>query len=116
MSTDEQWTEVPKAMLRVIAREKALEEIETQRLQRICTIAQLAHEWAKAYRAHHTRVRMPPVKVTSFSCSYDPPEEPMEWSGPHPETTKSANRLSAAARRLERACLGPREKKGASDV
>jgi hypothetical protein len=96
---------------------KAFDEgAEHARLQRVCTIAQLAHEWAKAYRAHHTRVRMPPVKVTSFSCSYDPPEEPMEWSGPHPETTKSANRLSAAARRLERACLGPREKKGASDV
>lgn len=88
---------------------------EAERLQRIVTIAQLAHEWAKAYRAHHTRERMPPVTVKGFSsgASLEPPDE---WTAPHPETTKSANRLSAAARRLERACLGPREKKGAPDV
>ena len=78
--------------------------------QHAATVTQLAHEWAEARRAHLTRRRLPPVTVKGLSLGYalEPPDE---WEAPHPETTRSANRLSGLARKLERACIGPRPKK-----
>ena len=137
MSTDEQWTEVPKAMLRVVAREKALEEIETQRLQRVCTIAQLAHEWAKARRARHTIPR-----VAFAECEHSTLDEYERERGQCFDNTltpghyaleeklaamcepcrtatmamldkrRASAKLVGLSARLERACLGPRKKKG----
>lgn len=75
--------------------------------QHAADVTSIAHMWAEARRAHLTRKPLPPVrfKTYHFGSSLEPPDE---WDGPHPETTKSANRLSGLARRLERACLGPR--------
>lgn len=78
--------------------------------QHAATVTQLAHEWAEARRAHLTRERLPPVTVKGPPLGYEL-EPPDEWDAPHPDTTRSANRLSGLARRLERACLGPRPKK-----
>ena len=66
------------------------EGAEHARVQRIATIAQLAHAWAKARRV---------VGVIGIRASRE-------------ETEK----LWAISDRLECACLGPREKKGTSDV
>jgi len=118
---------------------KAFDEgAEHARIQRIATIAQLAHEWAKARRARLV-FTYPPFR----ECESPIPEGPESGETPclhthevlserdlRPdmcppcreaaeaiiERRKLAAKLSGLSARLERACLGPREKKGASDV
>lgn len=106
------------------------------RLQRICTVAQLAYEWAKARRA-----RCEFAYPTPRECECPIPEGPGAGETPclftrairserdlRPdmcppcrevaeaivERRKLAAKFSGLSARLERACLGPREKKGAS--
>lgn len=76
--------------------------------QEAATVAQLAHEWASAYRAHRTLGKREPVVVLVPAYLEG---EHYETTGPDPVTRASAAKLSGLARRLERACLGPRPKK-----
>lgn len=96
--------------------------------QRALTIAHLAYEWAKARRA---RLTLGPVRLQP--CDTEPNAGtcidsirdgfPLSPCAPCAETMdrmatkkRTAQKLSGLSARLERACLGPREKKGASDV
>lgn len=108
---------------------------EEQRLQRIVTIAQLAHEWAKARRARLV-FTYPPFR----ECESPVPEGPESGETPCLHTQeifserdlrpdmcppcreaavaiikrrKLAAKLSGLSARLERACLGPRPKRAA---
>jgi hypothetical protein len=114
------------------------EGAEHARLQRIATIAQLAHHWAKARRERLTfgPVRSQPCEKKPDEEAYEDVIQPNETcvdvirdgdylSPCHPceetmarmlEKKQLASKLSGLSARLERACLGPREKKGASDV
>lgn len=106
--------------------------------QNAATIAQLAYEWAKARRARFTLAE-PPIP-TDETCENPVPEGPEERGGPCYYTVpvpavrederarmcppcrrraeydsakwRAAGKLSGLSARLERACLGPREKKG----
>ena len=96
----------PRVLLEAVAAYDAAERQVTIS-QHAATVTQIAHEWATARRAHLTRKPAEPVVVKGFTSGWSR-EPPDEWYGPAPETTQSANRLSGLARRLERACLGPR--------
>ena len=118
---------------------KAFDEgAEHARLQRICTVAQLAYEWAKARRARLTFL-YPPFRECESPIPGGPEsgETPCRFTNDirserdlRPDMCptcrefgeaivarrKLAAKLSGLSAHLERACLGPREKKGAPDV
>lgn len=94
------------------------------RLQRIVTIAQLAHAWAKARRARLTfgPVRPQPCETEpNAGTCVDSIRDGFHTATCQPcaetmarmlEKKRLAAKLSGLSARLERACLGPREKKG----
>ena len=100
------------------------------RLQRIVTVAQLAYEWAKARRARLTFGPVRRALCTHVEEEYEgtcvdrlrdgamlePCAQCTATLERMAEKKLLAAKLSGLSARLERACLGPREKKGTSDV